>query len=183
MKSRHHRSVWPYGLALVASASLHITLAQASPLIIVEDRGGTSALPYYEALKLQPRGANLQSLRIEVPRPPAEPFSEADMLPVRSTRLSPGEVPRRAIEAPGLPPFFVVGDDARSHDWLRQRAAHLRDLGAVGLVVNVDSANALAVLRALAPGLTLAPTPGDDLAARLGLYHYPALITATSIEQ
>lgn len=185
MKSRHRRSAWPYGLALVASASLHTTLAQASPLIIVEDRGGTSALPYYEALKLQPRGANLQSPqpRIEVPRPPAELFSEADMLPVRSTRLSPGGVPRRAIEAPGLPPFFVVGDDARSHDWLRQRAAHLRDLGAVGLVVNVDSANALAALRALAPGLTLAPTPGDDLAARLGLHHYPALITATGIEQ
>ncbi len=181
MKSSHHRSTWPYGLALVASATLHITLTQASALIVVEDRGGSSALPYYEALKLQPH--DLQSLRIEVPHPLAEPFSEADMLPVRSTRLSPGEVPRRTIEAPGLPPFFIVGDDARSHDWLRQRAAHLRELGAMGLVVNVNSTSGLAALRALAPDLTLAPTPGDDLAARLGLHHYPALITATGIEQ
>ncbi|HCF5435875.1 integrating conjugative element protein [Pseudomonas putida] len=183
MKSHHHRSAWPYVLALVASATLHTTLAHASALIVAEDRGGSSALPYYEALKLQAHGANLQSLRIEVPRPPAEPFSEADMLPVRSTRLSPGEVPRRTIEAPGLPPFFIVGDDAHSHDWLRQRAAHLRELGAMGLVVNVNSTSGLAALRALAPDLTLAPTPGDDLAARLGLHHYPALITATGIEQ
>src|SRR5690606_19078802 len=134
------------------------------------------------ALKLQPH-SSLRSPRIKVPRPSAGPFSEADMLPVRSTWLSPGDVARRTIEAPGMPPFFLVGDDARSRDWLRQRAPRLRELNAVGLVVNVDSAGTLAALRALAPGLSLAPTPGDDLAARLGLSHYPALITATGIEQ
>ena len=41
----------------------------------------------------------------------------------------------------------------------------------------------LARLRALAPGLPLAPVASDDLADRLGLRHYPALITATGIEQ
>nr|MBF3175129.1 DUF2859 domain-containing protein [Pseudomonas aeruginosa] len=30
---------------------------------------------------------------------------------------------------------------------------------------------------------TLAPASGDDLAQRLGLRHYPVLITATGIEQ
>ena len=34
-------------------------------------------------------------------------------------------------------------------------------------------------LRALVPGVPLAPVAGDDLAYRLGLRHYPALITAT----
>ena len=34
-----------------------------------------------------------------------------------------------------------------------------------------------------ARGLTLAPISGDDLGARLGLHHYPVLITATGIEQ
>jgi integrating conjugative element protein (TIGR03765 family) len=38
-------------------------------------------------------------------------------------------------------------------------------------------------LRRLAPGLTLAPASGDDFAQRLGLRHYPVLITATGIEQ
>ncbi|MCY1366925.1 integrating conjugative element protein [compost metagenome] len=118
-----------------------------------------------------------------MPRPPVAAVNEASMLPVRSSRLSPGEVARRVLEAPGLPPFFLVGDDERSRAWLQQRALRLRDLGAVGLVVNISSAESLAALRALAPGLSLAPVAGDDLATRLGLHHYPVLITATSLEQ
>nr|WP_228734622.1 integrating conjugative element protein [Xanthomonas euvesicatoria] len=167
---------------LLATALPAFALAQSTPLIVVEDRGGVSALPYYEALDLQPR-ADQAPPRIEVPRPPAGPASEADMLPVRSARLSPGEVPRRVIQAPGLTPFFLIGDDARSRAWLRQRAPALRELGALGLVVNVESVDALAALRGLATGLTLAPVSGDDLAGRLGLRHYPVLITATGIEQ
>ncbi|MCY0305938.1 PFL_4695 family integrating conjugative element protein [Pseudomonas aeruginosa] len=111
----------PVQLALTGLLMLLSGLPLASragePLIVVEDRGGTSALPYYEALNLQPR------------------------------------------------------------------AAALRERGAVGLVVNVETAQSLARLRALVPGVPLAPVAGDDLADRLGLRHYPALITATGIEQ
>ncbi len=157
-------------------------IAQADTLTVVADHGGTSALPYYEALNLQPR-AGVTSPRIEIPRPTAKPFDETDMLPVRSMRLSPGDVARRVIEAPGLPPFFLVGDDERSRTWLRRRSLRLHELHAVGLVVNVTSAEALAALRALVPGLSLSPVAGDDLAERLGLHHYPVLITATGLEQ
>lgn len=182
MKPHRLRRATAWLLGLSALAATQATLAQSPALIVVEDRGGTSALPYYEALKLQPR-AGLRPPRIELPSAPTKPFSEADMLPVRSSRLSPGDVARRTIEAPGMPPFFLIGDDPRSREWLRQRAPHLRELNAVGLVVNVDSAAALAALRALAPHLSLSPTPGDDLAGRLQLHHYPVLITATGIEQ
>lgn len=157
-------------------------ITQADALIIVEDLGGASALPYYKALNLQPRAA-VTSPRIEMPRPPAKPFDETDMLPVRSMRLSPGDVARRVIEAPGLPPFFLIGDDERSRTWLRQRSLRLHELHAVGLVVNVESAQALAALRALVPDLPLSPVSGDDLAERLTLHHYPVLITATGLEQ
>ncbi|WP_313054336.1 integrating conjugative element protein [Pseudomonas lopnurensis] len=183
MKAHRFAAAWPYGLlVLLACAVTHTVQAQTPTLIVVEDRGGASALPYYEALKLQPR-AGLQSPSIEVPRPPAKPFSETDMLPVRSIRLSPGDVSRRTIEAPGLTPLFLVGDDERSRAWLRQRASRLQALGAMGLAVNVESAQALTALRALVPDLLLSPASGDDLAERLTLHHYPALITATSIEQ
>jgi integrating conjugative element protein (TIGR03765 family) len=172
-------------LAFCVLAALSAAQA-AESLIVVQDLGGTSALPYYKALNLQPRpsGSANPSFILPAPKPLTDPakVSEADMLPVRSAKLTPGTVERRVIEAPGLQPFFLVGDDDASLDWLRRRAAWLRERGAVGLVVNVASAEGLARLRAAAPGLALAPVPADDLAARLGLRHYPALITATSIE-
>lgn len=171
---------------LTLLAAVPLALHAAEPLIVVEDRGGASALPYYEALNLQPRkldsnGAARQPL--PTPRVPATPADEAAMLPVRSAKLTPGNIARRVIEAPGLRPFVVIGDDEASQTWLRRHAASLRERGAVGLVVNVETAQALARLRALAPGVPLAPAAGDDLAERLGLRHYPVLITATGIEQ
>ena len=105
------------------------------------------------------------------------------MLPVRSTLLTPGAVERRVIEAPGLNPLFLVGDDERSRTWLRQHTERLRRLNAVGLVVNVESQTALDAMRRLGPGLVLSPVAADDLARRLGIRHYPVLVTATGIEQ
>lgn len=166
---------------------LFVLAAQAAspPLIIVENRGGTSALPYYQALNLQsPQSSPVPSPRVgPAPQPQGKPYSEADMLPVRSARLSVGDEPRRVIQAPGLRPLFLIGDDPRSRAWLKERLATLRDLQAVGLVVQVETPTALASLRALAPDLTLMPASGDDMAARLSVRHYPVLITATGIEQ
>ncbi|CAI1233288.1 integrating conjugative element protein [Serratia ficaria] len=158
-------------------------LAGQPPLVVVEDHGGTSALPYYQALDLPPRQDQTLPPTVSVPSPGSKVFSEADMLPVRSERLSPGVEARRVIQAPGLTPVFLVGDDNRSRAWLQERKAALQEIGAIGLVVNVGSAEALASLRKLVPELTLSPVSGDDLAQRLGLRHYPVLITASDIEQ
>jgi len=168
---------------LVLLAGLPLASLAGEPLIVVEDRGGASALPYYEALNLQPRANAPARPPIPTPQVPATPADEAAMLPVRSAKLTPGTIARRVIEAPGLRPFVVVGDDETSRAWLRRQAAALRERGAVGLVVNVETVQGLARLRALVPGVPLAPVSGDDLAERLGLRHYPVLITATGIEQ
>lgn len=154
----------------------------SAPLIVVEDRGGASALPYYQSLDPQPENATLPAAK-PAPRMGNAAEAEAAMFPVRSTQLSPGEVQHRVIRAPGLRPLFLIGGDARSRAWLQQRQAALRELGAVGLVVNLESAAALAQLRRLAAGLTLSPASADDLAQRLGLRHYPVLITPTGVEQ
>lgn len=152
----------------------------AEPLIVVEDRGGDSALPYYSALRLQPHTAASPS---NTPLPSPKHVNDADMLPVHSAQLSPGIELPRAITAPGLTPLFLIGDDERSRAWLQNKTKHLFKINALGFVVNVETAQALSALRALAPGLTLAPVSGDDLAQRLHLRHYPVLITATAIEQ
>lgn len=149
--------------------------AQATSLTVVEDRGGVSALPYYQSLNPEPVQPQRES---PLPQP-----SQALGFPVHSQRLTPGQVQGRAINAPGLLPFFLIGDDELSRRWLASRRETLQRLGAVGLVVNVASAERLAAIRSWAPGLAISPVAGDDLAARLGLTHYPVLLTATALEQ
>lgn len=166
------------GLLSVTNA---LAQTRPPPLIVVGDHGGVSALPYYRALNLLPDTISSGPARLS-PLMPNQPVTDAAMLPVHSTLLTPGDASRRVIRAPGLRPVFVIGDDARSRAWLQQHLSTLRDLHAVGLVVNVESPAALDALRRLAPDVTLAPTPGDDLARRLGLHHYPVLITATGID-
>ena len=159
--------------------ALMITLPTVSAwaeLIVVDDRGGAPVLPYYEAIGITPEPTPM------VQRQPAPMSNEAFALPVRSRLLTPGRVEPRPMNVPGLMPFFLVGDDDVSRQWLRERGDMLRGLGASGLVVNVESLDALQALRRLAPGLTLSPVSGDDLAQRLRLTHYPALITTTGIE-
>lgn len=158
-----------------------IRIASAQDLIVVGDDGGVPALPYYRALNLLPD--TQVAAKPVIPAAPHAPYREADLLPVHSARLTPGRVAPRTLRAPGLSPFFLIGDDPPSRAWLHARGDTLRALGAVGLIVNVGSAQALAALRRDAPGLTLVPAAGDDIAKRLHLSHYPVLVTATGIEQ
>jgi integrating conjugative element protein (TIGR03765 family) len=108
---------------------------------------------------------------------------EAWILPVRSSQLSPGPITPRTLNMPGLQPFFLVGDDPQSLLWLRQHAVGLREMGAAGLAVEVADTESLARIRAAAPGLTILPVNGNEIAIRLQIEHYPVLITATALEQ
>jgi integrating conjugative element protein (TIGR03765 family) len=108
---------------------------------------------------------------------------EAWILPVHSSHLSPGQITSRALDMPGLRPFFLVGEDPQSLAWLRQRATELQEMGAAGLAVEVADTEALARIQAAAPGITILPVNGNDIATRLQIEHYPVLITATSLEQ
>lgn len=152
--------------------------------IVVADHGGDSALPYYRALNLQPRTQRATGAPRALPIPlmPKNRYTEADMLPVHSSRLTMGTENARVIAIAGLSPFFLIGDDATSRAWLVVRRDALRALQAIGFVVEVDTAADLQSLRQLAPGLTLVPASADDLAQRLGIRHYPVLITPTAIE-
>lgn len=169
--------------AVVALALAAAGWAQAAePLIVVDDVGGASALPYYRALNLQslPPGP---AADLTIPVPPSRRFSEADMLPVRPVTMKPGTLARRVVQLAALHALFVIGDDRRSRAWLRTRLPDLVALGAIGVVTQVESKEALDQLRRLAPGLTLVPAPADDLGQRLQISTYPVLITPTGIEQ
>ncbi|KPA97021.1 integrating conjugative element protein [Pseudomonas asplenii] len=160
---------------------LLVPFATEAELKVVEDLGGTSALAYYRSLNLS--AAPRPGKAMQLPTVRVSPYAEADMLPVRSVILKPGRIAPRVHNIPGLRPIFLVGDDELSRHWLRERVEVLRDLKAVGLVVNVQRLPALAELRLLARGLDMAPASADDLARRLGIEHYPVLVTETGLDQ
>jgi integrating conjugative element protein (TIGR03765 family) len=152
--------------------------------VVVADHGGESALPYYRVLNLRsPTGSEADTPRsLPTPQIPKSRYSESDMLPVHSSRLTVGTENSRVIAIAGLSSFFLLGDDATSRAWLVARRDALRAMQAIGFVVEVSTADNLRTLRQLAPDLTLVPASADDLAERLGIRHYPVLITPTAIE-
>jgi integrating conjugative element protein (TIGR03765 family) len=105
------------------------------------------------------------------------------VLPVHSTRLTPGVVAHRTLSLPGITPLFLVGQDPTSMEWLSRHAQTLQDLSAGGLAVEVADAQVLRRIQAAAPGLSIWPVNGDDIAQRLELKHYPVLITPSGLEQ
>lgn len=148
-------------------------------LTIVADLGGESALQYYQTLNIQNDKKQVKPIPLV-----KVPYDERSVLPIVSQRLTPGKVEPRLINANGLiRPFFLVGDDEYSYQWLQNRGDILRRLKAVGLIVNAQNEAALKKIRNLIPDITLLPVSGDDIADRFKLAHYPVLITATGIEQ
>uniref|UniRef100_UPI003C7A6B8B integrating conjugative element protein n=1 Tax=Pseudomonas veronii TaxID=76761 RepID=UPI003C7A6B8B len=154
--------------------------AQAKPTVVREPAGDV-AQPYLQAtgLPINNKAQTDRAVHADLSTFAIENW----ILPVSSSRLSPGQITPRVLNMPGLQPFFLVGDDPLSLTWLRQRAAELQEMGAVGLAVEVASTEALARIRAAAPGITILPVNGNDIATRLQIEHYPVLITATSLEQ
>lgn len=177
---------WFVALATLVEAQSPVQRPPGLPeLIVVADHGGESARPYFVAIS----GAGVDekegySPQIGGQNRPSQPYGEKDMLPVISEQLSPGRVTPRPLDLPGgFTPIFLIGDDELSRQWLAQRGDNLRNMHAVGLIVQVENAQSLQTLRAEAQGLELRPVSGDGLAERLGLQHYPVLISQRGIEQ
>lgn len=108
---------------------------------------------------------------------------EAAMLPVLTPELRPGSVPDRPLQLPGIGALFLIGDDDLSREWLKANAGALAEQHAAGMIVNVTDMDAVRELRELAPGVSLAPASGSELARRLQIAHYPVLITDTGLTQ
>ncbi len=175
MKEGKHdimKNTFPALLLILSGPAFQAT----AELTVVGDLGGEPTAPLYEAI--QPDSNN--------PSPaPSGPtaFTEQDVLPVTSPHLHPGQLEPRPLSLPGFSPLFLIGVDPLSVRWLKQRKEKLLALHATGLVVNVSTAGQLDNLRQQAPGLTLLPVSGEDLAQRLQLTTYPVLITESGLSQ
>lgn len=146
-----------------------------SAMTVVADHGGIPAAQFYERMNIEQPTAG--------PGPGMGGVSATRMLPAMS-KLSPGTVHAKPVRLATLPaPLFIVSDDPLSLTWLEQNQETLQRLQAIGWAVNVRDAAALERIRSAVPGLGVQAMHVDDFAQRLGLQHYPALITRTRVEQ
>lgn len=159
---------------LIISAFIVFSPAALADLNVIADLGGQSTQAIFEAVNRQ----DTPPVTAAVPEQ-----GEAAMLPVITPELTPGNVPPRTLQLPGIGALFIIGDDSYSRQWLKQNARQLAARNAAGLIVNVESMASLEALRDLAPGLQLAPSSGSELARRLQLSHYPVLITDSGLSQ
>jgi integrating conjugative element protein (TIGR03765 family) len=149
-------------------------------LTVLYDTGNTSPLaPLLEVLAADqppdlPPGPQLPNL------------GAADLerlLPIQSPGLTPGRVEPRSVEQRFARPFFLIGADSLSRQWLKARRAELRRIGAIGMLVQAETVGDLRLVAELADGLPILPAPASDIATALGLSHYPVLISNQGIEQ
>lgn len=99
---------------------------------------------------------------------PAAPASLASVLPISTPELTPGSVEARRLGLPWMQPIFLLGNDPLSRRWLDERKESLRQLRAVGLVVNIEDEAAFGELQTLAGDIELLPVSGSDLASGWG---------------
>ena len=117
-----------------------VVQAQAE-LKVIGDFGGESAVRFYEAL--QPDESMVQAYPNSVP----STLTEADILPVISHRMTPGQIQPVRMNLPGMLPIFLIGTDNLSKNWLHANYNYLKKIGAMGLVVSVKTTNELSELR------------------------------------
>ena len=173
----HH---WP-GLLTVLLILVLNPMVGLSALITIYDSGDTRPIaPFLETF-------NSTEVSPAIPLKPAAPqLGAADLknlLPIRSPGLTPGRVQARTHDRPFSRPFFLIGSDAHSRQWLQDHRDRLAEISAVGMLVQADTREDLQAIAALARGIPILPASATDIAQALGIRHYPVLISAKGIEQ
>ena len=171
--ARHRQRLWFLGVLLFPALV-------AAERTVIHDSGDT-----------RPLAALLEVLGADEPKGPRTDASDPDLgaanierlLPIRSPGLSAGKVTPGPISQRFARPFFLVGADPVSRKWLATNRGALVRIGAVGMLVQAETAGDLRIIAELANGLPILPAPATDIAAPLGLSYYPVLISREGIAQ
>ncbi len=159
---------------------------------LIPTLAGAALTVIYDSSDTQPIATFLdafESSEITAPqRPTVQPpqLGAADLatlLPIRSPGLTPGPVQPKTHDRPFTRPFFLIGSDSFSRQWLLEHRERLKEVGAVGMLIQADTLEDLQTIAKLAAGLSVMPASASDIAKALGISHYPVLITPHGIEQ
>ena len=122
--------------------------------------------------------------------PSLGPAAIKNLLPIRSPGLSPGVLTTttgsaqlRRLAQGNARPFFLIGADALSQQWLQEYYSQLKTMGAVGMLVQAETEADVRRMAELVSGLEITLGSATDIAQALGIEHYPVLITSKGVEQ
>lgn len=177
---------------LVLLIGLAMTSSVLAELAVIYDSGQTRPLAPLLKPLLPNHRPSLDSAESDHNAPsPLGPADLSNLLPVHSAGLRVDDIAGQRLKpdvlarlAQGNPrPFFLIGSDAVSLQWLKHHRDTLQSLGAVGLLVQADTTEDVRRVVAVAQGLPMSLGSGDDLAKALGIDRYPILITREGIRQ
>ena len=166
---------------MMVTACLLVPVVAQAELTVIYDSGNTQPIaPFLEAFESADEIPQQSPVPIEPKLGAADPKT---WLPIQSPGLKPGPVQARSHDRPFTRPFFLIGSDTRSRQWLRDHRGRLKEIGAVGMLVQAETLDDLRTIAELADGLSILPASASDIAKALGITHYPVLISAHGIEQ
>jgi len=157
-----------------------VPLVAQAELTVIYDSGNTQPLaPFLEVIEDS-----------EAPQQQPVPTNNQlgadalkNLLPIKSPGLSPGPIQPQAVKRPFTRPFFLIGSDVLSRQWLSQYRDRLLEIGAVGMLVQAETTADLETIAKIGQGLQIMPASGLDIARALGIKHYPILVSKEGIEQ
>ena len=166
---------------MIVTAWLLVPVVALAELTVIYDSGNAQPIaPFLEVFESVIETSQQSPVPIEPKLGAADPKT---WLPIQSPGLKPGPVQARSHDRPFTRPFFLIGSDTRSRQWLRDHRGRLKEIGAVGMLVQAETLDDLRTTAELADGLSILPASASDIAKALGVAHYPVLISAHGIEQ
>lgn len=168
---------WPssFGRTVILGALLAVAPAMGE-LTVIHEAPGTRPLSDFLGT------SSKTPTRRPLPQPP-NAWDLRTLLPIHSPGLTPGPVAPREHKLSFTQPVFLIGADELSKVWLARHRARLEALGAIGLLVEAKAHADLEAIAELAGVLPIVPAPAADIAAVMGLRHYPVCITPTRLWQ
>ena len=144
------------------------------PLTVIYDSGDTLPLEPYLPKRAPQEKTTTRDAKRQLP------FN----LPITTPSMKPGKVTVTPKELRYLQrPLFLVGADQISRGWLIEKREQLIRIGAVGLLVEAKDRQEIEAVLAIAEGLRLVPASAEGFATKLGLSHYPILLSKEGWEQ
>ena len=144
------------------------------PLTVIYDSGDTLPLEPYLPKRAPQEKTTTRDAKRQLP------FN----LPITTPSMKPGKVTVTPKALRYLQrPLFLVGADQISRGWLIEKREQLIRIGAVGLLVEAKDRQEIEAVLAIVEGLRLVPASAEGFATKLGLSHYPILLSKEGWEQ